>query len=233
MKTELIVALDVPDARTGLGLTQQLNGLVTNYKIGKELFVAEGPAIVRALREKGLEVFLDLKFHDIPNTVARACRESVKLGVRWLTLHASGGSEMMQAASDSVREESKSDDQRPRLLAVTVLTSLDDAALKEIGVDHTVAGQVLHLARLAKASGMDGVVASVSEAGLIREELGPDFLIVTPGVRPAWAQANDQKRTATPADATKAGANYIVVGRPITADPNPRQAAERVLQELT
>jgi orotidine-5'-phosphate decarboxylase len=230
MNTDIIVALDFPNADAALRLVDQLGGAVRNYKVGKELFVAEGPSVVRRIRERGFEVFLDLKFHDIPNTVSRACLETARLGARWCTLHASGGSDMMRAASDAVRTAKEG--QRPYLLAVTVLTSLDDAALKEIGVDHTTAGQVLHLARLAKKSGMDGVVASVQEAQLIREELGPGFLIVTPGVRPASDKANDQKRVATPREAARAGADYIVVGRPITAAANPREAALAIRGEL-
>jgi orotidine-5'-phosphate decarboxylase len=230
MNTDIIVALDFPNAGAALKLVDQLGGVVRNYKIGKELFVAEGPSVVRQIRERGFDVFLDLKFHDIPNTVSRACLEAARLDVRWCTLHASGGSDMMRAASDAVR--SSKEGRRPYLLAVTVLTSLDDGALKEIGVDHTAAGQVLHLARLAKKSGMDGVVASVQEAQMIREELGAGFLIVTPGVRPASDTANDQKRTATPREAAQAGADYIVVGRPIAAASNPREAALRIRAEL-
>ena len=232
MKTELIVALDFPNAQAALNLAQQLNGIVRHCKVGKELFVAEGPAVVRSLREMGMNVFLDLKFHDIPNTVAKACELAVNLGVHLLTVHASGGSEMMRAASDAVRAATKSQSERPRLLGVTVLTSMDDNSLKEIGVDHTATGQVLHLARLARANGLDGVVASVHEAQLIREECGPDFLIVTPGIRPASDQAQDQKRTATPRQAVEGGANYVVVGRPITASTDPRKASQRVLEEL-
>ncbi len=211
---------------------ERLGGVVRHCKVGKELFVAEGPSVVRELRRRGLEVFLDLKFHDIPNTVARACGAAAKLGVHLATLHASGGSDMMRAAVESVRDAARATEGRTRLLAVTVLTSMDDVGLKEIGVDHTAAGQVLHLARLARASGMDGVVASVNEAEMIRRELGPGFLIVAPGIRPASEAVQDQKRTATPREAVQAGADYIVVGRPITAAPDPRQAAERVIGEL-
>lgn len=229
MKTGLFVALDFPSAAPALALLSALRGLGMHFKVGKELFVAEGPSIVRALREQGNEVFLDLKFHDIPNTVSRAVTASAALGVKWITIHASGGSEMIRAAREAAEQAGPT---RPRILAVTVLTSLDDFALKEIGVDHTAAGQVLHLARLSQASGADGVVASVQEAQSIREETGGDFLIVTPGVRPATDRANDQKRVATPREAVEAGANYIVVGRPITAAPDPRAAAERVLADL-
>jgi orotidine-5'-phosphate decarboxylase len=232
VKTELIVALDFPNAQAALNLARQLNGVVCHCKVGKELFVAEGPAVVRALRERGMNVFLDLKFHDIPNTVARACESAAKLNVHLLTIHASGGSEMMRAASEAMRTAAKSTSDRPKMLGVTVLTSMDDASLKEIGVDHTAAGQVLHLARLAQASGLDGVVASVNEAQMIRDECGADFLIVTPGIRPASDSAQDQKRTATPRQAVEAGANYIVVGRPITANPDPEKAARRILDEL-
>jgi orotidine-5'-phosphate decarboxylase len=233
VKTGLIVALDVSSADTALEIVAQLEGLVSRYKVGKELFVAEGPGIVRELRERNVDVFLDLKFHDIPTTVARACREAAKLGVRWMTLHATGGSDMMRAARDALRRAVPGELEGPRLLAVTVLTSLDDTALREIGVDHTATGQVLHLARLAKASGMDGVVASVHEASMIREELGDGFLIVTPGVRMQADSSNDQKRAATPRDAASAGADYVVIGRSITASADPRQAAQRALDELT
>ncbi len=232
VKPELILALDFPTAGEALSLVEQLDGLLAYCKVGKELFVAEGPSVVHALRERGWGVFLDLKFHDIPNTVAKACAATVRLGVSLVTIHASGGSEMMRAAAQAVRNAGKPDSPRPRLLAVTVLTSLDDTALKEIGVDHTAAGQVLHLARLAKRNGMDGVVASVNEARFIRDELGPEFLIVTPGIRPKADAAQDQKRVSTPREAAQAGANYVVVGRPITASPDPRGAAQRVLEEL-
>lgn len=232
VKTELIVALDLPSAQAALDLVRQLDELAQNYKVGKELFVAEGPAVVRALRERGANVFVDLKFHDIPNTVARASAAVAKLGARWFTVHASGGSEMIRAAREAVSRVAKSEEARPRLLAVTVLTSLDDMGLKEIGVDHTATGQALHLSRLAKASGADGVIASVNEAQLIREEIGNDFLIVTPGIRPAATRPQDQKRTATPRQAVQAGATHIVVGRPITAAADPRAAAQAVIEEL-
>jgi orotidine-5'-phosphate decarboxylase len=199
------------------------------FKVGLQLFTSEGPRAVQKLADLGFDIFLDLKFHDIPNTVAGAVAAAVKLPrVRLLNLHASGGVEMMRAA----REAAGSGKNRPALLAVTILTSMDAGALRRMGISGSPATRVLALARLAKQAGMDGVVASAHEARAIRRACGPKFLIVVPGVRPAAASLNDQSRVATPAEAIRAGANYLVVGRPITAAKNPRTAAVAIANEI-
>jgi orotidine-5'-phosphate decarboxylase len=207
------------------GLVRDSAGI---YKVGKQLFTAEGPALVRELSASG-RVFLDLKFHDIPNTVAGAVREAAKLGVHMLTVHASGGAAMLRAAVAAAHETSPG----PQVLAVTVLTSLSDQDLQEIGVSGRVQEQVLRLASLARAQGCDGVVASAREAADLRRELGSDFAIVTPGVRPAGSPVGDQARVLTPAQAFQAGASHIVVGRPITEAADPAAAARAILNEIT
>jgi orotidine-5'-phosphate decarboxylase len=199
------------------------------FKVGSQLFTTEGPRAVQKLAGLGFDIFLDLKFHDIPNTVAGAVAAAAKLPrVRLLTLHASGGAEMMRAA----REAAGSGPRRPALLAVTILTSLDADGLRKIGMSGPTSSRALALARLAKQAGMDGVVASSHEVRTIRRACGPKFLIVVPGVRPATASANDQSRVATPAEAIRAGADYLVVGRPITAAQNPRSAALAIVNEI-
>jgi orotidine-5'-phosphate decarboxylase len=223
----LIVALDVAsasEARRIAGLVRDSAGI---FKVGKQLFTAEGPAVVRELSASG-RIFLDLKFHDIPNTVAGAVREAAKLGVHMLTVHASGGANMLRAAVAAARETSPG----PQVLAVTVLTSLSDNDLQEIGVSGRVLDQVLRLASLARAQGCDGVVASAREAAELRKELGSDFSIVTPGIRPAGSRAGDQARVLTPAQALQAGASHIVVGRQITEAADPRNAARAILDEI-
>jgi orotidine-5'-phosphate decarboxylase len=200
------------------------------YKIGGQLFTAEGPRAVTKLADLGFDIFLDLKFHDIPNTVAHAVAAAAWLPrVRLMTLHASGGLAMMRAA----REAAGTKKNRPALLAVTVLTSFDEASLREIGMEGPLGSRVVALARLAKTAGMDGVVCSALEAPAVRRELGPEFKILVPGVRPASAATNDQSRIATPGDAVRAGADYLVVGRPITAAANPRAAALKIVAEIT
>jgi orotidine-5'-phosphate decarboxylase len=199
------------------------------FKVGSQLFTAEGPRAVVKLADLGFDIFLDLKFHDIPNTVAHAVAAAVRLPrVRLLTLHASGGLAMMRAA----REAAGSKKNRPLLLGVTVLTSFEEATLREIGMEGSLGSRVVALARLAKTAGLDGVVCSALEAPTVRREFGPEFKILVPGVRPATAAANDQSRVATPGDAVRAGADYLVVGRPITAAANPRAAALGIGAEI-
>ncbi len=230
----ILVALDVESAAKAVELADALRGSVGGFKIGKQLFTAAGPAMVRELTSRGDRVFLDLKFHDIPNTVAGAVQSAVSTGAWMVNVHASGGSAMMKAAGESARKTAEKLGQpRPLVIAVTVLTSMDDSALKEIGVGRTMIEQVVHLAKLAQDSGLDGVVASPQEVPAIRKACGPDFQIVTPGIRPADQQGkDDQARTLTPAEAMSAGSSYLVIGRPITAAPNPREAAEKIAASL-
>lgn len=229
----ILVALDVDSRSKALALADALRGSVAGYKIGKQLFTAEGPDIVRALTARGDRVFLDLKFHDIPNTVAGAVGAAVATGAWMVNVHASGGTAMMRAAADAARTTAARTGQaRPLVIGVTVLTSLDDAALAEVGSTRGVMEQVVLLAKLARAAGLDGVVASPQEIGAIRAACGPDFAIVTPGIRPSGMQGqDDQARTLTPAEAIAAGATYLVIGRPITAAANPRAAAEAIAAE--
>ena len=230
----ILVALDVESAAKAVELADNLRGSVGGFKIGKQLFTAAGPAMVRELTSRGDRVFLDLKFHDIPNTVAGAVQSAVSTGAWMVNVHASGGSAMMKAAAEAAaKTASKSSQQRPLVIGVTVLTSMTDAALKEIGVSTPMLDQVVHLAELARSSGLDGVVASPQEVRAIRHACGPDFLIVTPGIRPADQQGkDDQARTMTPAEAIEAGATHLVIGRPITGAPDPRAAAEKILATL-
>jgi len=240
----ILVALDVDSAAKAMSLANALGGAVGGFKIGKQLFTAEGPAMVRELAERGERVFLDLKFHDIPNTVAGAVQSAVATGAWMLNVHASGGSAMMTAAAESARKTAEALGRpRPLVIGVTVLTSMNDAALAEVGVSRGMLDQVVHLARLAKASGLDGVVASPQETAAIRDACGADFQIVTPGIRLAderdslaspepWRRRDDQARTLTPKQAMAAGASYLVIGRPITGAPSPREAAETILASL-
>jgi orotidine-5'-phosphate decarboxylase len=230
----LIVALDVDSLDRATGLVDALAGQVTRFKIGSQLFTAEGPRTVEAVRKRGGEVFLDLKFHDIPNTVEGAAREAVRLGVFMFNVHASGGRAMMRAASHGAAEASKTlGVPRPLVIAVTVLTSLDRAALGgELHVASSVEGHVLHLCMLAREAGLDGNVASPNEIRAIRNAMGRAWAVVTPGVRPAGGEQQDQSRVATPRAAVEAGADYLVVGRPITGAPDPARAAAAILAEM-
>jgi len=231
MRDSIIVALDLPDAESALELARTLKGRVTWVKVGMTLFYAEGPSIVRELRALGFKVFVDLKLHDIPHQVEGACKTLVRQGADMFTVHASGGRAMLEAAvSATTKAAEKFRVPRPKIVAVTVLTSLDDTALAEIGCEHTSAEQVTALATLASESGVDGVVCSPQEAAGMRLLLGADALVVTPGVRPTWAEAGDQARVATPADALDAGASHLVIGRPITAAEDPAAAVERIIK---
>ena len=230
----ILVALDVDSAAKANALADTLRGAVGGYKIGKQLFTAAGPAVVHELTSRGDRVFLDLKFHDIPNTVAGAVQSAVATGAWMVNVHASGGSAMMKAAAEAATTAAAALGRpRPLVIGVTVLTSMTDAALAEVGVARPVLEQVVHLARLAKQSGLDGVVASPQETAAIRAACGPDFQIVTPGIRPADQQGkDDQARTLTPAEAMKAGSTYLVIGRPITGAPDPREAAKQIFASL-
>ena len=219
-----IVALDVATSKEALDLVDQLRKQISFFKIGLQLYTAEGPEIVRAVRATGAKVFLDLKLHDIPNTVARAVESASDLGVQMLTIHLSGGSEMIRAAVHA-----RSDDLL--LLGVTVLTSVDDETLGEVGISDTIDNHVLRLAKLGVENGMNGVVASAREIQILRSEFGDKIKIVVPGIRPSWSQAADQKRIMTPVEALDAGADYLVIGRPITADVDPREAVTKILRE--
>ena len=227
MKSKIFVALDVESKAKALEIVSDLKGLGACFKIGKQLFTSTGPELVREIVAMGEDVFLDLKYHDIPNTVAKAGAAAAQLGVKIFNVHASGGRKMMEA----VRSEMDKLQNPPLVLAVTILTSLGEEDIREVGFDRTIPEQIAKLAKLAKDSGMDGVVASPLEIELIRETCGKDFKILTPGIRPAFAAVNDQKRIATPAEALRKGADYLVIGRPITAAENRREAFLKILEE--
>jgi orotidine-5'-phosphate decarboxylase len=224
---KIIVALDYADATSALKLVNQLDPALCRLKVGKELFTAVGPQFIEELTRENFGVFLDLKFHDIPNTVAKACSAASNLGVWMLNVHASGGLEMMQAAHQAVNNS----DTKPLIIAVTVLTSMNQASLNQIGIQTELATHVLNLAKLTKQAGLDGVVCSALEATALRSQLGNDFCLVTPGIRPAHTNQDDQSRVVTPADALKNGASYLVIGRPITQAANPLKALEAIHAE--
>ena len=226
-RDQLIVALDVSSAAQAQKIVTALGDSVTFYKVGMQLYTAEGPGIVRDLVRAGRRVFLDLKYHDIPNTVGAAVREAGKLGVSLLTVHGSGGSKMLRAATEAARESNPA----MKVIAVTVLTSMDQDDLNEI-MHGNLEEQVVHVAGIALKAGCHGVVSSAREVRALRTRMGSDFLVITPGVRPAGAAHGDQARVVTPAEAIAAGSTHLVVGRPITAAPNPAREAEKIIQEI-
>ncbi|MBW9264074.1 MAG: orotidine-5'-phosphate decarboxylase [Candidatus Thiodiazotropha sp. (ex. Lucinisca nassula)] len=226
--SRVIVALDYSGQDRALALVDRLDPSLCRLKVGKEMFTRIGPSFIEVLRGRGYEVFLDLKFHDIPNTVAAACDAAADLGVWMVNLHASGGRRMMEAA----RERLESRSNRPLLIAVTILTSLSGEEIHEVGFSGDPADNVSRLAKLTQQSGLDGVVCSPREAGMLRGDLGHDFLLVTPGVRPKQATQDDQRRVMTPADAINAGSSYLVVGRPITAAADPIKALQSINLEI-
>jgi len=225
----IVVALDYQSADQAIAMSSQLDPQRCRLKVGKELFTAAGPQLVEKLQHQGFEVFLDLKFHDIPNTVAKAVLAAARMGVWMVNVHASGGAEMMQTTQAALKEKGG---HQPLLIAVTVLTSMDAAGLIATGIHQTPAERVLSLARLSQESGFDGVVCSAQESALLKAELGNDFKLVTPGIRPSFAAVGDQKRIMTPAQAMSAGSDYLVIGRPITQAEQPMKALELIEQEL-
>jgi orotidine-5'-phosphate decarboxylase len=225
-RDRLIVALDFPTQAKALALVSVLSGFVSTYKIGLQLYTVAGPAIVQAVAATGAKIFLDLKLHDIPNTVARAVAAAGELGVHMLTLHLSGGSAMLRAAVE-VKPPGLS------LLGVTVLTSASQETLGEIGIASELSAHVVRLAELGQKCGVDGLITSPQEVQALRERVGRDMMLVTPGVRPEWAGADDQKRFTTPSEALNSGADYLVIGRPITAHADPAAAMKRLLEEIS
>jgi len=228
MKSKLIVALDVPEESEAKKIVEELHDCVAYFKVGMQMFTRFGPGLVSYIRGKGADVFLDLKFHDIPNTVAHAVTSAGSLDVGMLTIHASGGSDMMHSAMEAAGKVAR----KPVVLAVTVLTSMDQSDMEEIGIDHTVSGQVLNLARLAQHSKVDGLVCSAHEISLIKNHICQKLTLVVPGIRPAGADTGDQKRIMTPRQAIDAGAGFLVIGRPIIEAPDRRKAAEDILAEI-
>jgi len=230
----LILALDMPEHDYALEIVDKYSNYINIFKVGLELFTSSGPRIVEDIKKKGKKVFLDLKFHDIPNTVSKAALAAMKLGVYMFNLHASGGLEMMKRCKDSVVEVCLKDNiDRPKILAVTVLTSLSREILRdELGIQYGLRTHVRHLSALALKAGLDGVVASAREVEIIRNHCGKGFLIVTPGIRPSWIPPDDQKRTMTPKDAIREGADYLVIGRAVLQQPDPLKALELITREI-
>lgn len=225
---KIIIALDYPEAAPALALADRLDPAQCRLKVGKELFTATGPALLEQLMQRGFEIFLDLKFHDIPNTTAQACKAAASLGVWMVNVHALGGRKMLEAAREAIANSA----QQPKLIAVTMLTSMAQEDLADIGIDATPAEMVLRLAALARDSGLDGVVCSAQEAALLRKHCGKEFCLVTPGIRPAQASLDDQSRVMTPQAALLAGSSYLVIGRPITRADDPLQALLAINQEI-
>lgn len=225
---KIIIALDYPEAGPALALADRLQPSLCRLKVGKELFTAAGPVLLEQLMNRGFEVFLDLKFHDIPNTVAQACKAAAGLGVWMVNVHALGGRKMLDAAREALANTGR----RPRLIAVTLLTSMAQGDLDDLGIVATPGEMVLRLARLARDCGLDGVVCSAQEAALLRKQCGNDFCLVTPGIRPAQASLDDQSRVMTPLAALRAGASYLVIGRPITQAEDPLRALLDINREI-
>jgi orotidine-5'-phosphate decarboxylase len=225
---KIIVALDYPGAQAALDLVSRLDPALCRLKVGKELFTAAGPGVVEQMMKRGFEVFLDLKFHDIPNTTAQACKAAASLGVWMVNVHALGGRRMMEASREALAHTAHP----PKLIAVTVLTSMAQKDLAGIGITATPAAMVLRLAALAQESGLDGVVCSAQEASLLRQHCGSDFCLVTPGIRPADAAADDQSRIMTPRAALQNGASYLVIGRPVTRAADPLSALQNISREI-
>jgi len=225
---KIIIALDYANGVPALALADRLEPALCRLKVGKELFTSTGPALLEALMRRGFEVFLDLKFHDIPNTTAQACKAAASLGVWMVNVHALGGRKMLEAAREAIARSA----QQPKLIAVTMLTSMAQQDLAEIGINATPADMVLRLAALARDSGLDGVVCSAQEAALLRKQCGNEFCLVTPGIRPALASPDDHSRVMTPKAAMQAGSNYLVIGRPITRAADPLQALLEINQGL-
>ena len=229
LEERLIIALDVPNAADAQAMVQRIGDAGVFYKVGLQLFAAEGPSMVRDIVRSGKKVFLDLKFHDIPNTVTGAVKSAAELGVTFVTVHAVGGSRMLQAAADTANQSAA----KPKILAVTQLTSLGDQDLPELGIVGNSAENVLRLAKIAQAAGCHGIVASPHEVSALRRQITAEMLIVTPGIRPTGSAVGDQVRTATASAALKSGATHVVVGRPITAASDPRQAAQSILGDMS
>jgi orotidine-5'-phosphate decarboxylase len=222
---KIIVALDVSSSKEALALVEQLRDQISFFKVALQLFTSEGPEVLRAIRATGSKIFLDLKLHDIPNTVARAVESATKLGAQMLTIHLCGSSEMIRAAVSAKPQELS-------LLGVTVLTSADEQTLRQVGISDKIEDHVLRLAKLGVEAGIDGLVASSHELKMLRQQFGTKIKLVVPGIRPSWSEAGDQKRVMTPHEALDAGADYLVIGRPIIADPRPSEAVNKILSEL-